>query len=301
MMWMTPQMLWAQHRKNYPRVLEVGRRMMGSSFLKTRGFGDYEPGARDVFVCTYSKSGTYWMLQVVTQIAGRGAAEFEHIHDLVPWPEIPVPGLIRLREPTWELAPAKMRAIKTHAEAPFVPYGPEARYIVVVRDPKDALVSGYYFADSIFPGLRSLGLEAWTEAFVEGQTPFCLWAEHIAGFWPWRTRANVEFVTFAEMKRELGPVVDRIAALMGVELSEDERAAVVERSGFPYMKAHEVKFRPPSPSPGSPTIELIRKGKTGEAAELLSPECLAEVDARIKAQLEALGSDFPYDEFFPAK
>src|SRR5215471_4515279 len=47
-------------------------------------FPNYEPGEHDVLVCAYFKSGTNWTMQIATQIAYRGAAEFEHIHDLVP-------------------------------------------------------------------------------------------------------------------------------------------------------------------------------------------------------------------------
>lgn len=60
-----PRMLWAQ--------LRIGQSIMGSETIKTRAFEGYTPASHDVFVCTYSKSGTYWMLQIVTQIAGRDA------------------------------------------------------------------------------------------------------------------------------------------------------------------------------------------------------------------------------------
>ena len=53
-------------------------------------FRGYEPTSADVFVCTVSKSGTNWMMQVVVQIADRGRADFDEIHEVVPWPEAPV-------------------------------------------------------------------------------------------------------------------------------------------------------------------------------------------------------------------
>ena len=293
-----PRMTWMRLRKDYHGAMRLGREMMGSATIKTRAFRGYEPTAHDVFVCTYSKSGTYWMLQIVTQIAGRGAAELGHIHDVVPWPETPVPGLARLAAPSWRDAPTEMRAIKTHAEARFVPYGAAAKYVVVLRDPKDALISSFHFSDSIFPGLTSIGLDAWTEAFINGEVPYGSWPEQVAGYWPWRTRANVRVVTFGELKRDLEGVVRRIAELMGVELTGPELAAVVERSGFDWMKRHEAKFRPPVPVPSRQPVVLLRRGGEGEAAEVLSPEQIARVDEAMKSQLAELGSDFPYDEMF---
>jgi hypothetical protein len=296
-----PRMFWLTWRKDYLAAMKLGREVMGSAKIKTLAFEGYTPTTHDVFVCTYSKSGTYWMLQLVTQIAGRGRAEFEHIHDIVPWPEAPIPGMANLRAPTWRDAATKMRAIKTHAEAQFIPYGSAAKYVVVIRDPKDALISSYYFSDSMAPGLTSIGLRAWTDAFIEGEIPYGLWADHVASFWPWRTRENVIVVDYAEMKRDLAGVARRVAALMRVELSEAEIGAAVERSGFGHMKQQEHKFRPPVPTPNRKNVELLRSGKQGESAELLTPEDLARVDAAMKRHLTALGSDFPYDDYFAAQ
>lgn len=293
-----PRMYWLTARKDYHAALKLGREIMGSEFLKTRAFRDHQPSAHDVFVCTFSKSGTYWMLQVITQIAGRGAAEFEHIHDIVPWPEAPIPGVARLDVDTWRRAPAHMRAIKTHAEARFIPYGPEAKYVVVIRDPKDALISSFHFTDSVIPGLTSIGLDAWTDAFIEGEVPYGLWAEHVAGFWPWRTRENVIVVGYAEMKRDLAGVARRLATFLGVELSDAELASVVERSSFAFMKQHEDRFRPPTGSAHADKVELLRTGKIGESAERLAPEQLARIDEAMRQHLRRLGSDFPYDDWF---
>ena len=292
-------MALAQMRSDYLTAMKVGRSLMGSAKLKTRSFKGYTPTAHDVFVCTYSKSGTYWMMQIVTQIAGLGSAEFDHIHDLAPWPEAPFPGLAKLRAPTWQNTPTQKRAVKTHAEAQFVPYNGVAKYVIVIRDPKDALISGFYFADAIMPGLSSIGLDKWLDAFIQGEIPFGLWADHVASFWPWRDQDNVLTVTFGEMKADLRSVVQRVAALMTVELSDEQLDQAVEKASFAYMKTHAVKFEPPSP-PGlkQDRMMLIRSGKKGESAELLTPEQLARVDREMKAQLIARGSDFPYDDYF---
>src|SRR5690348_5981108 len=54
---------------------------------KANPFAGYTPGPQDVFIATYAKSGTNWMMQIVTQLAWHGRAEFDHIHCLVPWPD----------------------------------------------------------------------------------------------------------------------------------------------------------------------------------------------------------------------
>ena len=61
----------------------------------------YVPRREDVFVATYPKSGTNWMLQVVLQLAHGGAAEFDHVHDVVPWPDAALmPGCLLYTSPS---------------------------------------------------------------------------------------------------------------------------------------------------------------------------------------------------------
>src|SRR5262245_22371972 len=50
-------------------------------------FRRYVPTTHDVFVATYIKSGTNWMMQIAHQLAWHGKADFEHIHCVVPWPD----------------------------------------------------------------------------------------------------------------------------------------------------------------------------------------------------------------------
>ncbi|MEM7132389.1 MAG: sulfotransferase domain-containing protein [Chloroflexota bacterium] len=292
-----PRMLWAQFRNDYYGAMKLARKFMGSAKIKRRSFQGYTPTEHDVFVCTFSKSGTYWMMQVVTQIAGKGQAEFEHIHDIVPWPENPQPQLVPLSVPTWKESPTQMRAVKTHVEAEFVPYSEAAKYVVVMRDPKDVLVSSFFFSDSIMPGLSSIGIGAWVDLFNKGEVPYGLWAEHIASFWPWRDRQNVLVLTFGEMKKDLAQVIQKVAELMQVELSDDEMALVLEKSSFQYMKANEDKFEPPTPMVND-KVELLRTGKKGEAAHHLTAEQLTSVDQAMKEHLDALRSDFPYERYF---
>jgi hypothetical protein len=56
-------------------------------FAKSNPFRGYVPGKEDVFVMTYPKSGTNWMIQIAYQLIHHGKGEFNHIHDDVPWPD----------------------------------------------------------------------------------------------------------------------------------------------------------------------------------------------------------------------
>ncbi|MCU0289465.1 MAG: sulfotransferase domain-containing protein, partial [Acidobacteria bacterium] len=47
---------------------------VGTPEIQAKAFGDYQPTEHDVFVATFVKSGTNWMLQTAQQITQYGAS-----------------------------------------------------------------------------------------------------------------------------------------------------------------------------------------------------------------------------------
>ncbi|MCA9692719.1 MAG: sulfotransferase domain-containing protein, partial [Myxococcales bacterium] len=227
-----------------------------------------------------------------------GAGEFDHIHDVAPWPDSLHPTGATLDDGGHAYAPTGLRVIKTHLEAPHVPYAPAARYLFVVRDPKDALASAYHFGHSvahIYVDVR-FDAEEFAAICLADRIHFGSWAEHTASWWPLRARDNVLVITFKELLQDLEAVVRRVEAFVGVELTDEQRARVVERSGFAWMKDHDAAFRPPmEPLPGREPAVMVRTGKRGGSRGLFSPETVAALDRFFQSELRRRGSDFPYE------
>jgi hypothetical protein len=282
-------------------VTRLGRRLNARRRNVLKDFGDYAATAHDVFACVYFKSGTNWLMQIAVQVIHRGAAEYEHVHDIVPWPDSPdrryaVP---LSDETAWKKSPTALRVIKTHHEFAQVPYSKEARYLCVVRDPKDVCVSAYHFLRAEGMGPMTPSVPNFVEYFLSPGFHFYPWAEFLDGYWRVRDRENVLFMTYEEMKKDLRGTVRRIAAFLKVALSEDEVDRVVLQSSFDHMKQIEHKFETGMMVPwATPRGAMMRRGQHGGSDELLTPALQQRIDDHCRAELKRLGCDFPYDAAF---
>jgi len=268
-------------------------------------FREYVPGKQDVFVATFAKSGTNWMMQIAHQLIWHGAGEFDHIHSVVPWPDTQaMPGFMRryaiplhdARE--WETSPERKRVIKTHLDWHLLPYSEDARYIIVIRDPKDVFVSSYFFLKDCLLGPAMPSVDTWYKLFLsDGFTIGGSWAANTAGYWAQRQRPNVLIVSFKSMKQDLKGTVRKVAKFLDIRAPESLIDLVCEKASFEYMKGIDHKFRVGKIIPWRPEGAMMRKGTQGGSSELLSRERQREMDAYFIAELKRLGSDFPYDEF----
>jgi hypothetical protein len=269
-----------------------------------QAFAGYTPTATDVFVCSYFKAGTNWTMQIAYQIARRGQGEYENIHDVIPWPDAPIKGMaVTLSgDPLLKQAATGLRVIKTHSEAHSVPYTKQAKYICVVRDPKDVFVSSYFYVRSVIMGKLMPTVAAWLDVYLSDAALHGQWADFLNGYWQWRNQPNVLFLTYEEMKDDLAGAVRQIAVLMGVDLTDDEFERVCYLSSYAHMKSIGEKFYPGRVSPLSlPKGEMIRSGNKGKSDEILSPRQQERIDAYCHESLRRLGCDFPYNSFYATK
>ena len=298
---------WIMKRIGKPGALIdfVTKRQFNPAKL-TRVFENFTPAEGDIFVSTFAKSGTNWMMQIAHQIAWRGDGKFEHIHDVVSWPDgsgkRTRKTMIALEnELVKKLSPTGMRVIKTHLSAHYVPYNEKANYLIVIRDPKEVFVSSYPFVGGVAGPLMP-DVDVWPGMFLSNNWPINFgntWAEHTASYWALKDKPNVLVLSYTRLKEDPRSGIGKVAATLGVELSEQELEKVLEKSSFPYMKSINHKFNPMPDGmiPWGKGFEMIREGKTGNSSELITREQQMRIDAHFQAEFKKLGSDFPYHEF----
>jgi aryl sulfotransferase len=141
-------------------------------------------------------------------------------------------------------------------------------------------------------------VQNWLDTYLSRDTALGSWAEHVDSTWRLRDRPNVLFITYEQMRANLPDAVDKIAELMGVALTTDERAAVIERASFAHMRKIGYKFEPNGAPWRAGHSVMIRKGESGQSGELLSAAQQQRTDDYWRGELRRLGCDFPYDEAF---
>jgi aryl sulfotransferase len=265
------------------------------TFLRAR---HYRPRPEDVFVATQMRSGTTWMQQLVYQVVTRGRGGFNdprrsNLYAISPWIE-GANSVSVADAPVVGARPA--RIIKTHLPASHCPYDASAKYIYVARHPVACFASIVDFtrtmAGPLVPPIENMA--AW---FTSDRMYWLPWPIHVDGWWQLaQRRENVLFVHFDEMTRDLPAVIDRLAALLAVPLTPQERLDVASRCTFDYMTAHGDCFEMAPPTMFSVAGGRFLKRGSARRDEDVTPAIRRQILGYCRHSLS--GRPYPAERFF---
>jgi len=232
----------------------------------------FSPSPDDVFIATYPKCGTTWTQQIFHGLRTRGAMDFEEISCAVPWLE----ATHDMGMDPYHPQVALPRGFKTHFTWNLVPKG--ARYIYVIRNPEDVLLSYYRFLSGWFFIPGSIDMETFTfDYYLEGTRNENYWA-HLRSWWQQRDADNVLIIAFENMKADLASHVASIARFARIEADADCLRIATRQAEIDFMQRHQHRFddhvlrdlRDPVLvlPPGSDSSK-VREGKVGKSAKSL--------------------------------
>lgn len=208
----------------------------------------------------------------------------------------------------------RRRAFKTHSAPGLLPYQKpvsgrkDVRYVVVARNPDEAIASMHPFAHA--------HTNAWFDLWKLPREVFCkpsfasFYHEvaremlpptlfgFVAAWWPLRYAKNVLLLHFSDMKADHEGSVRKIARFLGFKPTAKQWPTVLEFTSFDWMKAHEDKFelRTVAPVPVLDSGAMVRKGVVGAAKDDgVTPEISAEI-ARIGREM--LKDDAAFEWFY---
>lgn len=288
-----------QEKKRATSVQELHEKMM-SMFMAAPPptSKPYEPRSTDVIITPYGKCGTTWLQQTFHTLRTRGDMEFDDISRVVPWIETsPLLGLDLNAAQR-----AEPRGFKSHLSYTDVPKG--AKYIVSIRDPKDALVSMYKFMEGWFMEPGAVTLDDFAQQnYMRGEQK-TYW-KHLISWWEVRNEPNVLMFSYEGMNKDREGTVRRVAEFCGIPLDDELLELTLKQTSFDFMLTHKSRFddalmRTLSESvanlPAGSDSAKVREGKVGGHASLLSPAVIAELDEIWKDEIESRFGYASYDE-----
>ena len=218
------------------------------------------------------------MQQIVHGLRTRGSMDFDEISRVVPWINMAHDLGIDIEAPQV----ADPRAFKTHSLLSEVPKG--GKYIVIVRDPCDTLVSDYHFLGEMFFDKDSVSLEEFArEDFIPSRGI----NKHILALWDRRNDPDVLPLCYENMKADLPGTIERVAAFIGIPLDDELRQIVVRQSDIKFMQAHKEQFEDhlvrkarsaAMRLPLDGQLNKVRNGQVGESKQLVPDEIRKELD-----------------------
>ncbi|CAH3181822.1 unnamed protein product [Porites lobata] len=238
-----------------------------------------------------SLKGTTWVQEIVWQIYHNGEVNSKRIEDRVPFLEEATNS--KASQPDITSLPSP-RLIKTHLSYEAIPKGVNeettCKYIYVARNPKDNAVSNYKFLTSLG---KNTGLNAswefYANLFVQGKSTWSHWDKHVLGWWKHRDDANVLFLKYEDLKKDLLSHVRMISQFLNKPLSDELLNRITEQCTFNGMMKNAKSYVLRGTEDGP---KLLRKGVVGDWENYFTPEQSERFDKELLAKLDGTGLEF---------
>uniref|UniRef100_A0AAQ4P943 Sulfotransferase n=1 Tax=Gasterosteus aculeatus aculeatus TaxID=481459 RepID=A0AAQ4P943_GASAC len=239
--------------------------------------------------------GTIWMQEILPLVLNGG--DPTPVQTIPNWDRVPW-----LEEKRLALVVDKMespRGLVTHFPYYLMPpsfHTSKAKVIYVMRNPKDIVVSSYYF-HKMAEFLDKPGtFDEFMEKFLEGKVLFGKWTDHVKSWRSTDLGDRIMYITYEEMVQDLPAALRRISDFLGRNLSEEAIQKIAEHCSFATMKRNSMSnfSLVPKVYMNSDTSPFLRKGIVGDWKNHFSPEQLARFSSVIRKELEGENFSLPW-------
>ena len=198
----------------------------------------FSPKASDIFISTYPKCGTTWLQQILHGLRSHGSMNFDEINRVIPFLERALICDVDLDSQQV----AEPRIFKSHLKWIDIPKG--GRYIISIRDPKDVLISNYYFLKGWWFEPDSISLQQFSESIYCSES-YGFGREywhHLLSWWEQRNNDNVLILSYEAMKKDIQQAIRKISAFLSISLTDRLLEIVTLQSSFEFMSEHKNQF-----------------------------------------------------------
>ncbi|XP_003803750.1 bile salt sulfotransferase-like [Otolemur garnettii] len=193
----------------------------------------------DVVTVTFPKSGTNWLIEILCLIRSKGDTKW--VQSVPTWERSPwietKPGFASANKKEGP------RLLSSHLPIHLFPksfFSSKAKVIYVIRNPKDVIVSSYFFWNSINWIEKPKSVEQYLEWFLEGKVPYGSWFDHVRAWMSMRERENFLMLSYEELKHDTERTVEKICQFLGKKVEPEELSLVLKNSSFEVMRENKM-------------------------------------------------------------
>lgn len=197
----------------------------------------FESTAEDIWVVSFPRSGTTWLQEIVYLVQNKAntvKAKSKLLDSRFPYLEFMTPGIKEI-----EKMPSP-RLLKSHLPYSLLPksvHENKPKIIYIARNPKDVVVSYYYFVRLLFPVTRYEGeFKEFFNLFIHDKVMYAPWWRHVEEFWDMRHEDNILFLTYEDLKRDTEGTIDKVAKFLGKTLTQEQKDKIIDHCSFENMK-----------------------------------------------------------------
>ncbi|CAO2830169.1 unnamed protein product [Amaranthus hypochondriacus] len=280
----------ASHLYKYQGFWHPSRQLQGVLTCQAH----FQAHDTDIILTTSPKCGTTWLKALAYVIVNRKNSfptQENHPllsynpHDLVPFLELKVyvdnkvPNLTKIPSP---------RVFATHLPVESLPGSIKetgCKVVYLCRDPKDAFISLWHFANKLRPQhLGELSIEEAFDKFCKGVSLYGPFWDHVLSYWNYSLENpnKVLFLKYEDLKEEPKLYVKKLGEFWGCPFSmEEEKNGVIEDiiklCSFDNLSNLNVN-KNGKLSSGEENKAFFRKGEVGDWVNYLSQEMIQKVD-----------------------
>ncbi|XP_003514277.3 bile salt sulfotransferase 1 isoform X1 [Cricetulus griseus] len=221
-------------------------------------------GDEDIIILAYPKSGTNWLIQIVCLIQTKGNPEW--VQSVPTWKRSPwIESNGGFQNLTNKERPYQISSHLPFHLFPRTFFSSKAKMIYVIRNPRDVLVSGYYYWSKTKFAKNPESLTTYFEWFLKGNVPYGSWFEHTRGWLSMRKCENFLLLSYEDMKKDTRRTIEKICDFLGKKLEPDELDMVLHYSSFQAMKENKMSnYSLLKKEIVADGFVFLRKGTTGD-------------------------------------
>ena len=246
-------------------------------------------------MCVCPIPGTRWIQEIIYAIVHNGNVEGTELLDL------------NARFPFLEFAcgPCRTginlitnmdspRLIKTHLQRDYLQaaISKGAKVVILLREPKDVLVSYYHFYRFVPHYNFSGTFDDFFELFKRRRLCHGDWFDWVWTWWRERNNPNFLFLKYEDLQKDCTQQIRKVAEFLGRDISEEFVEKIATYASFGNLK----RIRMATMKSEREGTGQLRKGSVGDWENFLNKDQMEYVDGLFQRKIRNKGIQLEFDK-----